>query len=200
MYRSALSIYYGLAIFVVGAVVFVMHPSNVPEMTNWQNGIKHEFATAFKQTMGDQPWFSDFELVYDSVNNFYTQSSDATIALLAQPDTDSDIAYIFKEVYLSFAHAIKPPANTLAYKDLPLPPMPPNFMTEEPLYNIVPYRTVVKTIDDGQVAGTSTDNSPVNTKQPWVTIQDNLTGQLYCLAVYNGTVNKYLGPCKYDYE
>ena len=76
-------------------------------------------------------------------------------------------------------------------------------MSEEPLYNIVPYRTIVKTI--GTVAGASIDlramTDPVNSQnQPWVTMRDALTGQYYCLAVYNGEVNKYLGPCKFDYH
>jgi hypothetical protein len=204
MNKFAMSIYYSLAFVVVGATSFVLSPSDVPEMTKWQDGVKQEFMVAFQQTVGDQPWFSEFELVFDSVNQFYTDSTDAVVALLNDAEADEDIIYVFGQVYQSFAKAINQnKGSDLAYENLSLPPMPSNFMAEESIYNIVPYRTIVKTIDatSGQVAGANSEEQvPVNSpKQPWVTIEDNSTGQLYCLAVYNGTVNNYLGACKNDY-
>ncbi len=53
----------------------------------------------------------------------------------------------------------------------------------------------------GFVAGTYVDlEQPVNDmSRPWVTLQDNMTGQTYCVAIYNNEVNKYLGECKRDY-
>ncbi|MBX4191843.1 MAG: hypothetical protein KW804_03525 [Candidatus Doudnabacteria bacterium] len=204
MYHKALSIYYGLSIFVLGAGFLVLHPSSTPEMTIWQNDIKHQVVTAWKQTIGDQPWFEEVGLIYDGVNNFYTLASDETIAVLDQEELNSDVVMVFEKVYTTFANSFRGKNNTdstaIAYKDLPLPAMPDNFMTEEPIYNIVPYRTVVKTVETGAVAGAEVDlTSPVNIGRAWVTIQDNYTGQLYCLAIYNNEINKYLGPCKNEY-
>src|SRR5258708_25579803 len=98
MYRSALSIYYGLAIFVVGAGFFVMQPTDIPEMKAWQDGVKLQFATAFTQTVGYQPWISDYALIYYSVNNFYKQASNPTIAILTPHESDQDLIYVFHEV------------------------------------------------------------------------------------------------------
>lgn len=42
---------------------------------------------------------------------------------------------------------------------------------------------------------------PVNNPSlPWVTLQDNLTGAYYCVAIYNKEVNSYPGKCKYEYN
>jgi len=66
-------------------------------------------------------------------------------------------------------------------------------------------------MEEGVVAGESIEkatisydsksmSAPVNdSDRPWVTLKDNLTGQKYCVAIYNNEVNKYLGECKYDY-
>jgi hypothetical protein len=55
---------------------------------------------------------------------------------------------------------------------------------------------------EGMVAGAMVGiTGPVNNPQmPWVTLTDNLTGQNYCVAIYNDTINKYLGECRYDYH
>jgi hypothetical protein len=206
MYHKALSIYYGLAIFVIGAGFFVMQPTNSPEMVMWQSDIKHQVFTAWKQTIGDEPWFEDVALVYNGVTNFYEAASDETIAVLDQPELNEDLVFVFAKVYSAFADAFEGEGNSdsIAYSDLPLPAVTQNFMSEEPIYNIVPYRTVVTTVDEGnegRVAGTMVDVSiPANSISPWITVQDNYTGQLYCLAIYNATINKYLGPCKNEYQ
>ncbi len=203
MYQKATSIYYSLAIFVAGTAAFVMYPSNTIELANWQSGVKNDFKIAVVQTLGDQPWFTEVGQVYEAVADFYEQSSSATIALISQPEADEDMIYVFSEVYKTFAKSFQPnhSDNNVAYDNVSLPLPGENFMTEEPLYNIVPYRTVVTTIDTGEVAGASINNThPVNIDTPWVTIKDNLTGQLYCLAIYNGSVNQYLGACKNDYQ
>jgi hypothetical protein len=162
--------------------------------------------TAWKQTIGDEPWFEDVALVYNGVTNFYEAASDETIAVLDQPELNEDLVFVFAKVYSAFADAFEGEGNSdsIAYSDLPLPAVTQNFMSEEPIYNIVPYRTVVTTVDEGnegRVAGTMVDVSiPANSISPWITVQDNYTGQLYCLAIYNATINKYLGPCKNEYQ
>jgi hypothetical protein len=143
-------------------------------------------------------------LVFDTVASFYDQSASATIALLSQPETDQDIIFVYSQVYQTFAKAFNPNygnPSAIAYTEMPLPSEIPNFMSEEPLYNLVPYREVVKTLQTTPVvAGTAVSvEVPVNSEElPWVTMSDNSTGQLYCVAIYNGTVNQYLGPCQRD--
>lgn len=72
-------------------------------ITAFKQEIRQEFARAFVQTVGDQP-FMTFEVafVFNSVNNFYGQASDQTIALLDPKGTDDDIVKVGREVYLSF--------------------------------------------------------------------------------------------------
>lgn len=206
MYSKALSIYYGLSIFVIGAGFFVMQPSSSPEMTVWQDQIKSQVVTAWKQTIGDQPWFEEVALIYDGVNDFYNAASEEVILVLDQPELNEDVVFVFSKVYSTFANAFNgvSTTDTIALNTLPEPAVTENFMSEDAIYNIVPYRTVVTTVDDtaGKVAGvTITDiSTPVNTINSWVTIRDNSTGQLYCLAIYNATINKYLGPCKNEYD
>jgi hypothetical protein len=205
MYDKALSTYYALSLFMVGTAAFVMHPTADSTHSLWQQDVKQQFATAWIQVIGDQPWFADLELIIDGVDSFYQQSADATIALIASPEADQDIYYVLSEVYNRVAAAVKLENNSglaINYEEVELPQVPSNFMQEEPLYNLIPYRTIVKTINDGAVAGAFVSvDVPANTKSmPWVTLKDNLTGQLYCLAVYNGAVNQYMGPCKYDYQ
>jgi hypothetical protein len=150
-------------------------------------------------------------MFYESIASFYDQSATITTAMFYEPDMNADIAYVYGHVYKSLVSAINPNyANpkAVAYSEVQLPAVTPTFMTQEPLYNLVPYKEVVKTIGEADVAAAQTGavsgavtslDQPVNSSNtPWVTIKDNSTGQLYCLAVYNGTVNQYIGPCKYD--
>lgn len=60
------------------------------------------------------------------------------------------------------------------------------------------------TIDEeGEVAGLLYESEymqdePLYNIHPDFNFQPEDTGQLYCLAIYNGETNKYLGECKYD--
>lgn len=194
MYTKAQQLFYGLSIFLLFAALFAMQSSRVPEVAALQSQIQHQFSVAWQQTIGDQPYFDDFGLIYDGVAAFYNQSSSAAISLIRQPESDAALAYVFKTTYQDFVLAIR--GAQLSQKLAQVEPsvLPPEkFMSEQAIMNIVP---------GGQVAGASVQSgNPVNsTNQPWVTIQDNFTGQLYCLAVYNGDVNKYLGACKNEYH
>ncbi len=192
--QRATSIFYGLSGFALLMALFVMQPSRVSEVTALQHEMSTQFSVALQQTFGDQSYFSDVWDVVDGVTAFYDQSTDATVALLTQPESDQDIIYVFKTVYLTFADAVSGQHGEVAGVQTI---SPDNFMKEPAIYNILPSN------ETPNVAGISvfnTDNQPVNTEKPWVTIQDNFTGQKYCLAIYNGEVNKYLGACKYDYH
>jgi len=205
MNQKALSIYYALAIFVLGTALFVFYPSN-PETTAWQDGVKHQFSIAWKQTIGDQPVFSSVAYVYDGVSEFYTQSADVMMTMIDHPQSDADIYYVFHEVYVDFASIFQAqPHGNVAGVSTALNtatlPQPEDFMTQPAIYNLVPASEPVTTSVQPAISGSSmVTGQPVNsTDNPWITVQDNATGQLYCLAVYDGTVNKYLGACKNDY-
>ena len=53
---------------------------------------------------------------------------------------------------------------------------------------------------EGVVAGMSWYNeSAIPSAPQWINVQDSITGDLYCLAIFYGEVNKYDGLCKNEY-
>lgn len=196
MHPKALAIFYALSIFVLGTALFVLQPSQKPEVAELQGVIKQQISIAWQQTWGDRPFLAEVGDVYDGIAEFYNQSSNATVALLAAPDSDRDIAFVLQAVYSDFADVFRDSPSSVA--EAPQPILPEKFMTESPIYNIVPSTTTAAVTAVGSVSGAVAE--PVNAPNSWVTIQDNFTGQLYCLAVYNGEVNKYLGACRNDYH
>ena len=200
MYGKAQKLFYILAGFLLLTGFFVLKPNSSVEITSLQNEIKHEFTVAWIQTIGDQPYFDDLYVVVDGVFNFYDSAAIETIALLDPKGADDDMIQVFAQVYHEFKLALIHHPNVAANQ----PEQPPidlaHFMKEPALSNIVPEPEDLVVKMAGSVSGTLLDEEAVNQDRPWVTIRDNFTGQLYCMAVYNGEVNKYLGPCKYDYE
>ena len=190
MEKSAEKIYYSLSIFALGAGLFILQPSRSAEVTAWQNSIKLQFSVSEQQTMGDFNFVSDVGFIYDSVWSFYDQSASVLISLLSQPETDQDVLYVFGSVYNTFAQAFVAPASNSVYTAIQTQ-IPPNFMQEEPLYNIVP--------NNHESISGALIYKPDSANHSWVTIQDGLTGQVYCVASYNGEISKYLGECKNDY-
>jgi len=159
-----------------------------------QNEMKTEFAQAFRQTMGDQPYFPEVAQVFEGVSSFYSEAAEASIALFEDKEADAELAYIFGTTYhnlLSTLSSYLPSGpNTNLAQILPIETLPEaDLAITEPSEDY-----------QGAVSGAVLDVLPVNLERPWVTIQDNSTGQLYCLAIYNGEVNKYLGQCKNDYH
>lgn len=192
--------------------LFVLQANRKPEVSLFQNQIKQQVTVALIQIVGDGPLFDQAELVFKGVSNFYEQSANSLIALLSQPQTDADLVGMISRSWQILTDLGKSNSQkALAKIDLH------KFMQEEPLYNIVPEKQLSdnpngttassngagsKQLTNNQVGkflGATTEE-PVNSQTPWVTIRDNLTGQLYCLAIYNGEVNKYLGICKRDYH
>lgn len=199
MYGRLATIYYGIGSFVLFTAFFVMQPSNVPEVASLQENIQHNFTIAFWQTVGDQPMFDDVLLVYESVSQFYAMSADSVIAMMQQPEVDQDLAYIYGSVFnqlMAIFENPSPPASPVVAGIQTEAHLAESFMSEPAVYNIIPTQA---SASPGAVSGIR-QTEPVNLDVPWVTIKDNFTGQLYCLAVYNGEVNKYMGPCKYDYH
>jgi hypothetical protein len=171
MHGKAQKLFYALSIFLLMTAIFILRPSEVPEVTSLQKQMKQQFSIAWQQTMGDASYFDGLDNVYRGVQGFYIQAADSTIALLAQPDRDAEIYYVFGRTYQILADVFKDPAPTVAVSK--------------------------PQVSEERVLGVSEPSvMAVNRKNSWVTMQDNSTGQLYCVAIYNSEVNKYLGPCK----
>ena len=182
--------------------VFVLQKSPHAEVAMLQDQMMGQFAVAWQEVIGDQPYFDDVALIFNSTGEFYVQSANATIALFEHGVTDHELAFIASGVYHNISAAVvrvvigeeqSEESNVLAS-------IGSEFMSEPAILNIVPANPYLSglTVSQGEVAGEVI--APVNAETPWVTIQDNFTGQIYCLAIYNNEVNKYLGPCKYDYH
>ncbi len=194
MHGKAATIFYSLASFVMFMALFVMQNSAIPEVAVLQDTIQHEFSVAFIQTIGDGPMFEDVALVFDSITEFYRQSAEASVALIQDEASDRDLAFIYGQAYHQVVLAFHPaPAVPVTAAGPEV--IADNFMTEPAISNILP---AAEELPVGAIAGISTE--PVNTQMPWVTMKDNLTGQIYCVALYNGELNKYLGACRYDYH
>lgn len=185
MYHKATSIFYALSGFLLLTAFFILQPSNNSEVAVLQNHIKQELNIAWQQTIGDQSYFIETAEVYNAVTTFYNEATQSTLSLLTQPETDEDVIYVFHAVFSDLAQIFNGgiQKNVAEAKDI----------IEVPESSVVPA---------GKTAGASIDSDqiPANLNQPWVTLQDNMTGQKYCLAIYNGFVNKYLGVCNNDYH
>src|SRR5690606_18244515 len=92
----------------------------------------------------------------------------------------------------------------------PMVTRPPN---EPPIYNIVPSFNedlAYQPQQSGIVAGESLSSDPdtrvsavpVQPVEPhrasWINLTDSITGASYCVAVFNGELNSYAGPCAKD--
>lgn len=195
--QKATAIFYGLSISVLMTALFVMQPSKVPGVAAMQTGIEQQFSIAWQQIIGDGPYFDELAFVFDSITAFYDQATNETVVMLSAPDTDEAIYYVFHTTYENIAQIFHP-KQAYSAQNVDLTDYD-NFMSEQAINNIVP--DTIKTLT-GTVAGEETFRyaEPVNNENSWVTIQDNFTGQIYCLAIYNGEVNKYLGHCKSEYH
>lgn len=119
----------------------------------------------FWQVMGDKSMFDDLAIVWSGLNDFYNSAQQQMITLLSPIRTQEDVFYIYTQVYSRFVNTLsilKGEDNGLAYSndtqegviagekiyyDLhqPIPStysdqdlFTGEFMTEEPLYEIVP--------------------------------------------------------------
>jgi hypothetical protein len=176
---------------------FLLSPSKNKDVAALQSEMGREFSVAWQQTIGDQPYFEEFAVIFDGVRDFYEESATAMVALIEDKEMDRDLAFVFKTAYQDFGQIITgqrgwQPTHVAEAKQAPSM----GLITPTAWVNLPP----ATISESGFVAGAVLDNSPVNIEKPWVTLKDNLTGQLYCVAFYNGELNKYLGPCANDYH
>jgi hypothetical protein len=205
-------LFYGLSAVVLGAALFVLQPANNSDLAKFQANIKDQVSVATVQVFGDQPVFSGVDLIVGSINEFYNQSADAFLALLAPTPGEEDMSRVAQNVYAQIVvmfdqNSIQQPQVAGVQIEAP-PAVPDNFMQEEPLYNIVPelpsappspyFETPFrKKITQSAASFTPAVNDGGGA---WVNLRDEVTGQIYCVAIYNSEINRYLGPCKNDYH
>ncbi len=183
------------------AALFVMQPTNQPELAKFQSDVKSKLVTATQQVFGSQDYSEPFALIWATTENFYNGATDEAIALL-QPD----------EAFMSLALSFDADYNAaVASNPTVLALVPRN---EAPLYGIVPTGNPEALIepsfnDDaayyhsefgGVVAGTSIELSDEGIiegphKATWLDLKDSITGDAYCVAIFDGTVNTYPGTC-----
>lgn len=117
------SMFYSLGVMLM-ALVFVIQPTDSPEVNKFQKEIKSRFVSAGQELLAGPSVAEPFVLVWSGVASFYDESSTQAIALL-QDQALTDLALSFNADYqLHLA---------LAENPLPL-----RVATEEPLTNIVP--------------------------------------------------------------
>src|SRR5579885_1637432 len=102
MHGRAATIFYSLLGFVLLTAFFVMQPDRNPQISALQTQMEQQFVVAWKQTIGDQPWFTELPVMYQGINAFYTQAADSSLALLEDKQADADIAYVWKTTYQIF--------------------------------------------------------------------------------------------------
>ena len=192
------------------AALFVLQPTNNTDHSVFQDTIKEQFATAALQLVGEESFTEPISLVWSSVHEFYSESTDEAIALLEDRSLTS-LALKFDVQYQLAMQAVNAPV--LAQASL-----------EEPLLNIVPMEDVESLLDpnfseelayqqnsmqpevDGRVAGISTDidvevvadPEPKTVPVVWMNVNDSITNYPYCVAIFNGEVNSYPGKCAQD--
>ncbi|MBX4188329.1 MAG: hypothetical protein KW793_04325 [Candidatus Doudnabacteria bacterium] len=186
------------------AVFFVVQPSDKEEMKAFQTQLKEEFSIASAEILQGESFVEPFAFVWSSISNFYDVSANEALALLQPDSAFNDLAMMFNKEYQA----------NLKIAAVPVLPHPP---TEDALINIVPVDENEFLLDpyfnedlaygilgEGVVAGESIDiyeddiiEKPISPVPPvvWRTINDSITGDPNCVAIFNGTVNAYPGPC-----
>ncbi len=211
-------IFYSLSTLVLGAALFVLSPQQSQIVSDFQNQAKQQFAIAAVQVFGDQPVLDTPIAVIQSINEFYDQSATAMLSLLEPSQgQDEQMVYVATAVYNDFRLALNPNRNMAVTQSRPEVlgtetkqsdaeiVIPKDFMQGEPLHNIVPdgYKPPVSVApDESQIiaAVQTTEYAQSPADSTWVSMKDGTTGQVYCVAIFNSEVNRYLGPCKNDYK
>lgn len=187
------------------AVLFVLQPTDNSEMNIFKAEIKQQFAVAASELMGGESVAEPFAVVWSSVAAFYDESTTQAIALLDN------------ETFVQMALALMP-----SYKeDLRIASTPvvarAILPTEDALLNIIPYSENEIFLDPyfsedlaympegGRILGESIRVDAETKLEPtravpvvWTNLNDSITGEAYCVAIFNGTVNSYPGMCAKD--
>ncbi len=226
MYYKVEQTYYTLSAVALFGVMFVFSPSTSVEVKDFQTQIIAQVRVAFNQTISDVDLVEPLDLVWSGIDSFYLAGSQQALAIIPAVEIPDSVHLAFQQVsdksikFLAsnFEKVLPQPIPAVEY---------PQELAQAPVYNIVPpftdsrqeaYNGYVReeistnvvpsqelatedtVSSSASVLGITTDEQPLNSiSTPWVTLEDNITGQKYCVAIYNSEVNKYLGECKHDY-
>jgi len=197
------------------ALLFVITPTETPEVTAFQLDVQGLFKSAATEAWGSDSVTEPFALIWSASEDFYAQTADQAIALLEPMESVTRLALSFDSGYLLAVETFTAPRIVKA----------PH---EAPLYNIIPMPDDAERLLDpsfseilaygesderlgGQVLGESTSAqeesgslaaeedvalpSVPQQQANWVEVSDSITGGTHCVAVFYGTVNSYAGPC-----
>jgi hypothetical protein len=138
MNGPARTIYYGLSAFLLGMAMFVMQPHQAAPVAAWQGQVKTALSIAWQQTWGDQPVLATPAEVVSGVAEFYNQSSLALADLLEDSDADSDLALLAHNTYHQLQVAVGRVGSHTKQAPVQTALAPAEFMSQAPLYDIVP--------------------------------------------------------------
>lgn len=198
MEKVAQQLQYFFLSALLGAALFVMQPTEIKEVVTFQKDIQTKFAQSFVQLVGQQNFVEPFEFVWTGVSDFYSQSTDVAIAMISPSEETLAMMLRFDSQYHKDVETIK-----TAF-------VPRGFMSEEPIYYMVPVSDAESLLDpyfsednnyarQGLVAGESiTGDQPDPAPATWLNVPDSISGQIYCVGIFDGSVNVYAGTCAYD--
>lgn len=217
-------IFYFLSAVVLTSAGFVLTPSTNQNVVDFQKLVKEEFVTATIQVFGDQPVFDESIFVIETITEFYHRSADEMIILLTPTHgEDEAMNKVAINVYSGLKVALNPKtyaspsqigslSGTFGYSkpevlgsettsplsfDLVISG---NFMEEAAIYNIVPEDWVASSSQTQAVDLAQDQSTEAVVSATWVSMKDGVTGQVYCVGIFNSEVNRYLGSCKNDYQ
>jgi hypothetical protein len=185
------------------AVLFVMQPTDDKDMQAFKSEVQDMFVTAAHQVMGDQSVVEPFAFVWTVTQDFYGQSADQALALLKPDDSLVELALMFDGEYLLDKEMIQAPVITRAASEEPVQLVALQHNETEDLLD-PNFDEDLAYVEDfgGRVAGesiTTGEPQPTQTAE-WVELHDSITGEAYCVAVFFGAINSYMGPCAREEE
>ncbi|OGE83644.1 MAG: hypothetical protein A3B10_04280 [Candidatus Doudnabacteria bacterium RIFCSPLOWO2_01_FULL_44_21] len=172
MHSKAIFLFNAISIFVLAATLFVLQPSKSQEILEFKTIITKQVSIAWQQTWADNPFLQEFGQVFEGVEEFYAQAATTLAGFLQDKESDQAIGYMLQSTYAKFALALTLNSKPLVAGEAVVDP----FLALDEAKN----QAIMKT--------------------QWTTITDMITGQDYCLAIFNGEVNKYLGACYAGYR
>jgi hypothetical protein len=209
-YQRAEQLFYATSSLGLALAIFLLLPFGFGHVAQFKATVNEQLEKAFIQIIGDQPFLvDDLEIAWLGVNDFYNVSTDEMLVLLTPTKSEDDLFIIANEVSNQFAPVVVRLASLLERvgsvsgestqnNQLRIPS--DKFMQEESLMNIIPGEIFDMNPEPDILEEYMFIEHPVNNNLPWVTLSDNITEELFCVAIYNNEVNKYQGPCKFDYE